>query len=31
MENVKAKILPEKAVPLSEKGKALLAKPESLR
>jgi hypothetical protein len=31
MENVKAKIVPEKAQPLSEKGKALLAKPESLR
>lgn len=31
MENVKAKILPEKAVPLTEKGKGLLAKPESLR
>lgn len=31
MENVKAKINPEKAVPLSDKGKGLLAKPESLR
>ena len=31
MENVKAKILPEKAVSLTEKGKALLAKPESMR
>lgn len=31
MENVKAKILPEKAVPLTIKGKGLLAKPESLR
>lgn len=29
--NVKAKILPEKAKPISEKGKQLLAKPESLR
>jgi hypothetical protein len=31
MENVKAKIIPEKAVPLSDKGKSMLAKPESLR
>ena len=31
MENVKAKIVPEKAVALSEKGKGLLAKPESMR
>jgi hypothetical protein len=31
MENVKAKILPEKAVPLTAKGKSMLAKPESLR
>lgn len=31
MENVKAKILPEKAVPLTDKGKSMLAKPESLR
>ena len=31
MENVKAKILPEKAVPLTEKGKSMLAKPESMR
>lgn len=29
--DIKAKILPEKAVPLSAKGKGLLAKPESLR
>lgn len=31
MNNVKPKILPEKAIPLSEKGKSMLAKPESLR
>lgn len=31
IENVKPKINPENAVPLSEKGKSLLAKPESLR
>jgi hypothetical protein len=31
MENVKAKIVPEKAVPLTETGKSYLAKPESLR
>jgi len=31
MENVKAKIVPEKAVPLSEKGKGILTKPESIR
>ena len=31
MENVKAKINPEKAVPLSDKGKGLLVRPESLR
>lgn len=31
MDNVKAKILPEQAVPLTEKGKSLLAKPESIR
>jgi ankyrin repeat protein len=31
MDNVKAKIQPEKAVPLTDKGKAFLAKPESLR
>ncbi len=31
MDNVKAKILPEKAVSLSEAGKSLLAKPESMR
>lgn len=31
MENVKAKIVPEKAVTLTDKGKRLLAKPESLR
>jgi hypothetical protein len=31
MDNVKAKILPEKAVPLTDIGKSLLAKPESMR
>lgn len=31
MENVKAKIIPEKAQPLSAIGKSLLAKPESMR
>ncbi len=31
MENVKAKIQPEKAVPLTDTGKSMLAKPESLR
>ncbi len=31
MDNVKPKILPENAVPLSEKGKSLLAKPERVR
>lgn len=31
MDNVKAKIVPEKAVPLTDKGKSFLAKPESMR
>lgn len=31
VENVKAKIMPEKAVPLTDKGRQYLAKPESLR
>lgn len=31
MENVKAKIIPEKAIPLTVKGKSMLAIPESLR